>query len=112
MYGRRVHAAILIYRRLSKTEPYTEAVAQRVHEEFDKGSVVKSQRVTIISSDTVHGLQQRVLPVEHKLQIELLKEIASGNIQEELPRQSIVSLDNRQYLLLARRIARLLYPNG
>lgn len=112
MYGRRVHATRLLFTRMTKRDNWTEAIAQRVHYEFDKGAVVKSERVDILPEDTVDDLQQRVLPVEHKTQIELLKDVARGNVKELSTRESLVRLGEEQILYTAKRAAILLYPHG
>lgn len=112
MYGRRVHAAVLIFTRMTKREPWTEAIAQRVRYKYDSGAVVKSTRVDILPEDTVENLQQRVLPVEHKTQIELLKDVAKGIVKESPVRETLVKPGEEEALFLAKRIARLLYPHG
>ncbi len=90
MYGRRVHAARLLFVRETKRDYWTEAIAQRVHENFDQGVVVKSARVDILTEDTVDDLQQRVLTVEHQVQINLLKDVAGRNIKETATREVLV----------------------
>lgn len=114
MYGRRVHAAVLLFARKTKMhEPFTEAIAQRVDPEFDAGAVVKSRRVDIYNSDTVDDLQERVLPVEHQVQIELLKDVANGVLQELSNRHLFASTDTEIHSLQeAKAAAKLLYPNG
>jgi phosphoribosylglycinamide formyltransferase-1 len=111
MYGRRVHAARLLFTRMTKRDHWTEAIAQRVHKEFDQGAVVQSARVDILPDDTVDDLQQRVLPVEHQVQINLLKDVARGNIQE-VTREMLIRPGEEQTLYLAKRMARMLYPHG
>lgn len=112
MYGRRVHAALLLFRRMTKGDQWTEAIAQRVHREYDQGAVVKSERVALLPEDTVDALQQRVLPVEHRVQIELLKDIARGNVKE-ITRTSPLIADGKEHdLLLAKRLGKMLYPKG
>lgn len=112
MYGRRVHAARLLFTRLTGRNSWTEAIAQRMHGEYDQGSVVKATRVDILPGDTVDDLQQRVLPIEHKVQIDLLKDVANGNIRELTGREKLVRPGEEQTLFLAKRIARLMYPHG
>ncbi len=112
MYGRRVHAARLLFTRMTKRDHWTEAIAQRVHRDFDSGAVVKSTRVDILTDDTVDDLQQRVLPVEHRVQIDLLKDVASGNIREITTKEMLVRPGEEQVLILAKRMARFLYPHG
>ncbi|RJQ27248.1 phosphoribosylglycinamide formyltransferase [Candidatus Parcubacteria bacterium] len=112
MYGRRVHAARLLFTRLTGRDSWTEAIAQRVHNEYDQGSVVKATRVDILPDDTVDDLQQRVLPLEHRVQIDLLKDVASGNIRELAGREKLVRPGEEQILFLVKRIARVMYPHG
>lgn len=111
MYGRRVHAAVLIFRRFTRTEPWTEATAQRIDINFDKGGVVGAQKVEISPDDTVEDLQRRVLPIEHHLQIQLLKDVAAGNIKE-IAKKSFVADKHQDALKLAKRVACTLYPYG
>ncbi|MDO8498566.1 MAG: formyltransferase family protein [bacterium] len=112
MYGRRVHAARLLFTRLTGRDSWTEAIAQRVHRDYDQGLVVKATQVDILPEDTVDDLQQRVLPVEHKVQINLLKDVATGNIREVTTRESLVRPGEEKVLFLAKRVARMLYPHG
>lgn len=112
MFGRRVHAATLIFKRDVRSDKMmTTPIVQRVHLEFDKGAVVGFRDVLIAPNDTVDELQQRVLPVEHEINVQLAKDIGSGRIQEyefvsEIKPGEEINLRN------AKRITRLLYPNG
>lgn len=112
MYGKRVHAARLLFTRLTRRDYWTEAIAQRVAKEFDQGAVVKYARIDIFPEDIVDDLQQRVLPVEYRVQIDLLKDVASGNIKEVTARETLVRPGEEQALFLAKRMARMLYPQG
>ncbi|MBI2622641.1 MAG: hypothetical protein HYY87_02540 [Candidatus Levybacteria bacterium] len=112
MYGRRVHATRLLFVRMTERDYWTEAIAQRVHRDFDQGTVVKSQRVEIFPGDTVGDLQQRVLPVEHGVQIDLLKGVAAGNIREITTREALVRPGEEEILFLAKRVAKKLFPYG
>lgn len=111
MHGQRVHAARLLFVRHTKRDFWTEAIAQRVHVNFDQGVVVKSTRVDILPSDTVDSLQQRVLPVEHRVQIELLKDVASGSVKKITKRDPLVRPGEERILFDAKKVARLLYPH-
>ena len=97
---------------MTKRDPWTEAIGQRVHRNYDQGVVVRSTKVDILPNDTVDDLQQRVLPVEHRTQIDLLKDVAAGNIREVATRQSLVRPGEEHILVLVKRIARMLYPHG
>lgn len=112
MYGRRVHAAVLLFTRMTGREPWTEAIAQRVHQKYDQGLVVKSKRVEILPEDTVEDLQKRVLPVEHQVQIDLLKDVAGGKIKEVAKREALVKPGEEPVLILAKKVAKILYPQG
>lgn len=111
MHGRQVHAAVLYLRRATKGEMYTEVIAQRVHEKFDLGAIVKSQKVDILSADSPEDLQLRALPFEHALQIDLLRDIVRGNVKE-IPKVSHIKPGEEQILFAARKAGRLLYPKG
>lgn len=116
--ARQVHAAVLFYRRKMKNEGFgedmwTEMTVQRVHPEFDKGEVVHAQRVRIEESDSPETLASRALPIEHALQMDLLHDIAIGNVHAEHHRHSVARTGaQRELLREARAAARLLYPNG
>lgn len=112
MYGKRVHAAVILFTRMTKRESWTEAIAQRVRKDFDKGIVVKSARVDILPEDAVDDLQQRVLPVEHMVQIKLLQDVARGNIKEQITRTTLVRLGEERILFQAKQMGMLLYPHG
>lgn len=112
MYGKRVHAARLGFVRETQRDFWTEAIAQRVAKDFDKGAVVESARVDILPQDAVDDLQQRVLPVEHALQIKLLQDVAKGNIKEQKERTTLVRPGEEQILFDAKKEGIRLYPHG
>jgi phosphoribosylglycinamide formyltransferase 1 len=112
MYGRRVHAARLLFVRMTKKNFWTEVIAQRVDKDYDQGIVVKSARVDIYPEDTVDDLQQRALPFEHQVQIRLLQDIAKGKVNEVPKSEILVEPGEEETLVLAKKMARLLYPHG
>ncbi|MDP2586037.1 MAG: formyltransferase family protein [Candidatus Levybacteria bacterium] len=111
MYGRRVHAARLLFVRGTKRDYWTEAIAQRVRKDFDKGMIVRSARVDILPEDTVDNLQQRVLSVEHQVQIDLLKDVVRGNIREQVG-ATLIRSGEEKILFEAKKAGILLYPHG
>ncbi len=111
MYGTIVHAAVLEFRKLTEGEMWTEVVAQRVERNMDGGAVVKSARVEILPKDTPETLQIRALPFEHRVQIELLKDIASGNVHE-VTRPSIALPGEEKLLEEAKKKAIVQYLEG
>jgi len=112
MYGRRVHTARLLFVRETRRDYWTEAIAQRVNKNFDKGVVVESAHVDIFPEDTVDDLQQRVLQVEHKIQIKLLQDVAKGNLKEQTARTTLIRSGEERVLFEAKKIGVLLYPHG
>ncbi len=111
MYGRRVHAAVLIYRRVKEgTDLWTEVVAQRVAKKYDEGAVLRSERIKIEPQYTIDDLQQAALPLEHFNQIAFLKNLATGNIREV--QRASFNPDDKHIIFEAKKTARLLYPNG
>lgn len=118
MWGKRVHAALLGYRRWTsgdwrREESWTEVIAQRVDKDHDQGAVVKKVRVVILPGDTPEDLQKRALPVEHRVQIELLKDVAGGSVKEVGLRPPIVTTPAEELVWkLSRKMAVLLYPKG
>lgn len=112
MYGKRVHAAVLLFRRLTNGEMWTEVIGQRVSpSEYDGGVVLKSERIQIEKGDDVDDLQQRALPREHRVQIELLKDAAAGRLVK-VRRETILQPGQEAILSQAKRMAQLLYPRG
>src|SRR3989344_9538015 len=59
MYGRRVHAAVLYFRRATNHDYWTEATSHYVTDIFDRGAVIKSKKIKIQKGDTVDELQKR-----------------------------------------------------
>jgi len=113
MYGRRVHAAVLYFNReTNKANPWTEVIGQRVDQDYDKGVVIKSAKIDILKNDTVEDLQQRALSFEHRVQIEMLQDIVSGNIHEIKRTESIVLPGQESIMEQAKHVAILLYPRG
>ena len=86
MYGIRVHAAVLHFLRMldpidpRRDSPCTEVTAQRVACDFDEGGVLGWRCVQILEGDTPEQLQQRALPLEHRLQIETLIRLGEGRL--------------------------------
>lgn len=113
MFGRRVHAAVLIFNRLTQRQPQcTEVIAQNVHPQYDQGTVLKWAPVVINPTDTVDDLQKRALPIEHQVQIDLLKDVALGTTDKTVLRESFVKPGEQVILFLAKEAAKALYPQG
>lgn len=112
MFGRRVHAAVLIFNRLTQRQPQsTEVIAQNVHPQYDRGAVLKWAPVAITATDTVDDLQKKTLLIEHQVQIDLLKDVALGTIKI-VPHEAFVKPEEQVILFLAKEVAKALYPQG
>lgn len=112
MYGMRVHQARLCFVQKTQRNFWTEATAHRVTAKFDEGAVLKRIQVPILEDDTAESLQARVLPVEHQVQIELLKDFSEGKV-EEFHRETPLFLPGEESILdECKHLAIKLYPNG
>ena len=81
MYGRAVHEAVL-----AASETETGATVHVVDEEYDSGPVLAQSRVPVLPGDDVERLSSRVLEQEHRLYVETLQRIATGEIDlDRLP---------------------------
>jgi len=112
MIGRAVHAARLLFVREVGRDFWTEATAQRVAKEYDKGAVLAALTVDINKDDDPISLQQRVLPKEHTLQVEVLRQFATGTIHEVVRAEPLVKLGEEEILERAKQAAALLFPHG
>jgi phosphoribosylglycinamide formyltransferase-1 len=110
MFGARVHCARLYFVRAVARDFWTEATAQRVALDFDKGAILKMARVDILPDDTVSSLQERVLPVEHEVQIEALQDFAHGNVVELVRLERLVLPGEEPILEEAKKIACRKFP--
>ncbi len=112
MYGLRVHAARLFYVRGVGEGFWTEATAQRVHREYDLGAVLHRRRVEILKSDNPLTLRERVLPIEHEVQIETLRTYAEDRVTELVREEPLVKVRHIRILNEAKWIAEKLFPSG
>ncbi len=113
MYGTRVTAARLHFVRMVNRDFWTEATAQRVEPEFDRGVVLKARRVPILPEDTVETLQARLLPAEHRVQIDTLRDFTQGKVSPVCRSAGwLVKNRERATLAEAKSIAIAQYPHG
>lgn len=114
-FGRRNICARLLYVRETgdPEDRFTEATIHRVVKgEMDSGEVIGRARVDILPGDDVYSLQQRLLPVEHRLQIEVLELLSRGTAVPLHREKPLVPDDRIGLLEESIRIATLLFPNG
>ncbi len=112
MYGMRVHAARLCFALKTGSNFWSEATAQRVEEEFDKGAVIKSAQVPIMEGDTPEDLAARMLPVEHDVQIEALSDILHNRVHEVHREMPLITEEDVPILVACKEEAILRYPKG
>ncbi|MDP3997930.1 MAG: formyltransferase family protein [Candidatus Andersenbacteria bacterium] len=112
MYGRRVHAARLLFVRAVGYDYWTEACAHRVTAEYDKGAVLCRQAVEIQPDHDPITLQELVLPVEYRVQVKTLADFAAGNVREVMRDKLLVRREDVSLLHNAKETACLLFPRG
>lgn len=66
----------------------------------------------ILKNDTPETLQQRVLPVEHQVQIRTLKAFSEGNIPLFVREQPLIFPGEEKILEEAKKLAIEKYPKG
>ena len=112
-HGMQPHAIMLYIARHTGRNNGTEVITHRVNERFDDGPTVGITPVPIyLPYDHPKRLQRRALKKEHKLQIELLKQVARGEVKEVFSETVYLMPEEEKILLEARRYARQKYPDG
>jgi phosphoribosylglycinamide formyltransferase-1 len=76
MYGKRVHEAVL-----ADKETYSGPTVHLVDEHYDHGRILGQSKVPVLPQDTVDTLAARVLEQEHILYPDVIRRIASGEIE-------------------------------
>ncbi len=76
MYGINVHQAVI-----EAKEKETGVTIHRVNKEYDKGEIIAQTKVKVIEGETPEQLAARVLEVEHEFLVEIVGNIADGNIK-------------------------------
>ena len=114
MYSRAPHAAVIEFSRLAKRQVCTEATAQLVAPEYDRGAIIAYTTMLVFPEDTVESLQQRLLPLEWQTQVTALKRIAQNGGNPPMPLESDFELlpGEKKLLEEAKRMAREQYPRG
>jgi phosphoribosylglycinamide formyltransferase 1 len=101
MHGLAVHAAVLEFQRLTGRKFPTEAVIHKVTNVVDGGAVVARREVQIYPGDTPELLRDRVIKVEHALQIDFLNQLSQGIITELYREKPLVHKGEEQKLIQA-----------
>lgn len=112
MHGRRVNCARLLFVRMVGRDFWTEAIAQRVAKEYDQGKLLNKIVVPIFPEDDPISLQERVLPLEHQVQIKTLEMVADDDVKELNRPEPLIRPGEEKILEKAKRIACMLFPEG
>lgn len=112
MFGRRVHAAVLLFARQVGRPFMTEATVHSVAARAVEEDVVLSQVMEIQSADSPELLQMRVRPVEVVVLLEALRQVVAGKLTVQVQADPLILPGEYDLLREARHIARLLYPAG
>ena len=76
MYGMNVHAEVL-----ASGDRETGVTVHVVADEYDTGAILAQQKVAVLDGDTVETLANRVLEVEHRVYVDTIAGIISGDIR-------------------------------
>ena len=112
MFGLRVHKARLEFVRAVKRDYWTEATAHRVTTEFDKGEVVKRKEMAISPAESTRKIQKRLLPIEHEVQIETLRDFSEGVVHPFKRKIPLIRKNEKEILDKCKNIAKKAYPDG
>lgn len=80
MYGIRPHEACL-----AAGDRESGATVHVIDDEYDRGRILRQERVPVLEDDTPQTLQQRVLTVEHRIYVGVLQDIVAGRIALPVP---------------------------
>jgi phosphoribosylglycinamide formyltransferase-1 len=75
MYGMRVHEAVI-----ASGDKESGVTIHVVNEEYDKGAIVAQQKLRVEEGDTAESLARRVLALEHRLYVDTIRNIISGDV--------------------------------
>ncbi len=112
MFGMRVHKARLEFVRAVQRDFWTEATAHRVTTEFDKGEVLNRKQLPISCEENARSVQKRLLPVEHEVQIETLRDFSEGIVKPFRRKTPLVKAGEKDILEKCKNMAKKAYPNG
>lgn len=112
LHGTQPHAVMHRFARLTGRYEGTEVVAHRVVAGMDEGVLVGVRRVPQYFHDWPKKIQQRALPVEHRLQIDMLNQFVKGEIKETQQEAHFMRPGEEKTLREARKYARKTFPNG
>ncbi|MBU4129143.1 hypothetical protein KJ636_03365 [Patescibacteria group bacterium] len=109
MYGvRRIYAHIVFCQKIGKWRPIP-VFCQRVAPEYDKGNVIYLRYENLNPNETPEETAERLLPIEHYVQIEARYHLATNTFQEEPVPKIAKNPEEEKILLEAMKQARHKY---
>ncbi|MBP9856084.1 MAG: hypothetical protein KBC48_02140 [Candidatus Pacebacteria bacterium] len=112
MHGRAVHCAHILFAKLTNSNWFTEATVHYVDPEFDKGSVIGRVPIKIDPKDDPLSLAEKLLPVEHALQIKVIRSFVEGKVEVLKRQKPLIKFDYFPQIKQAKYLAHLVFPNG
>lgn len=112
MYGVRRIYALIRFMSLTGRNLLLPIFCQWVAPEYDAGNIIYARWVRIAVDETAERVARRVLPIEHEVQIEALRRLAVGNIQERPVPRFFRTKREEALLLQAKKEAREKYHPG
>ncbi len=111
MYGaRRIYAHIVFCQKIGEWRPFP-IFCQRVAPEYDKGNVIYVRYDDIKPMETAEAAAERLLALEHDVQIEGRYLLAKGTFEEEPVPKIAKNLEEEKILYEAMKQARNKYPS-
>ena len=111
MYRARRIYALLRFEALIGEKRLLPIFCQRVASEYDAGNVIYARWIRMAIDESAEQIADRVLPIEHAVQIEALRRLATGHPIRERPVPRFARAKGQEELLLqAKREARDRYP--
>lgn len=113
LFAKQPHHAMLLYRRLSGTEPTSEVVSHIVvSDKYDEGPIIGAASFPIRRLDSPDDMQKRALPLEHGVQIGVLWDFVRGTIKPAQTLDLTMNEEEQQIVATARKMAKLTYPKA
>ncbi len=75
MYGRFVHEAVI-----AAAEKESGCTVHLVNEIYDEGPIIAQAKVAVEPTDTPDTLAEKIHPVEHKLYVQVVRDVCAGKI--------------------------------
>ncbi len=112
MYGvRRVYAHIRSCQMMGERRPIP-IFCQRVESQYDEGDVIFLQYEEILPGETAEEAAERLLPIEHQVQIEALRRLATDQVKDQPVPNLAQNQAEEVFLEMAKKESRQKYPKN